>query len=138
MVEVGTLAVLGAVLDIERECGSRLAPSAVSELLEEYHVEVGAWLAGHWGFPEELQRVITHHHDLDALDEAELEVAQVALLSHELAAFAQRTDRGDPSRLQEVPIFAEAGLAGAELFEMLGHAGAIVTAVDRAQQKPSS
>lgn len=131
MVEIGKPAVLGAVLDIERECGSRLAPSAVAELIEEYHVEVGTWLAGHWSFPEQLTAIVEHHHDLDALDEPTAELARIALLSHELATFAQRVDRCDAARLEELPLFVEAGLAGAELFEILGHAGAIVTAVNR-------
>ena len=130
MADIGKPVVLGAILDIERECGSRLAPSAASGLLEEFHVRVGAWLARHWDFPKALVRVVEHHHSHRPLTGRALLEVRLVEISQELARFVQGPDRGDLERLQRLPAFAATGLRGAELKGLLRRADAILAAVD--------
>lgn len=130
MADIGKPAVLGAILDIERECQSRLAPTAVSELIEEYHVEVGTWLARHGSFPAHLVHAIEHRNERESQVGRPLLRVQVALLAQELARFVGSSQPTSIDELERLPVFVEAGLDGPELRELLVHTDEILSAVD--------
>ena len=123
LAELGRPVVLGAILEIERECQASLAPSAVVGLLEEYHVQVGTWLARHWGFPADLLQALEHYHDREGLEGEDLQRAQVLRLSGELARFVCDTNQGPVLQLEQLSIFVEAGLEGPPLRDLLESSG---------------
>ena len=123
LAELGKPVVLGAILEVERECQASLAPSAVVELLEEYHAQVGTWLARHWGFPADLLHALEHSANRGSLQGVPLQRAQIVRLCGDLTSFVCSTNQPSLAQLERLPIFAETGLLGARLHDLLESSG---------------